>query len=493
MQQMLLGHRSVENDWISKISSQVSENSDQISEFTIMDKAPRDANLIRQQSLAATSLLADAAKQHEAVAERKERKKKKSKVPVIPNQEASGLMLLGDLASRPSIGSAIGFFNSRDSALRPPPPPSRSDVFPHEPLRVVKLPREEPPSDPSAHVHSPELNPSQPQLEPPSGLGTVDAPQQEIAPAVDLERPATDLDRPDTVGDKLDLSPSRGSSLSSSAIDFNSPDSRNVSNSSRRHRASGSTAGQPVKPNKAERNGLSRSKYKTWTEQQRRQKDPPAGETALYRFRLDETPKQNTRTPQPQGPRAPRTLQPHISGSPMSPATYNMHPSEAFYPPPPPSPYGPPSQPLQYPVPHHNYPQYGPYPQEYGQDYMSTFHHRNSYPPPTNPSWTHSSQSPRMSVHPHQARNDMQMSMPMPPQAQAQAPPPAYPQQFNGPPLAPAPPQMNPTDRFPMGLGPAQLPPAFAQQRNKQEGTGSRKRSASDNSRVFKPYNPSGR
>jgi len=76
------------------------EKPDQPETFTVMDRAVRDATLARQQEVAAKELevtnanvLVEAATEFERIAN----------IPVIPNEEAHGLQLLGGLAVRPAI------------------------------------------------------------------------------------------------------------------------------------------------------------------------------------------------------------------------------------------------------------------------------------------------------------------------------------------------------------------------------------------------------
>ena len=71
--------------------------------FTVMDPALREMAIEKRHSLRNTNTLAEAAAEIERI----------DKIPVIPNEQAHGLQLLGDLASRPSIGNSA-------------PPPSRS-------------------------------------------------------------------------------------------------------------------------------------------------------------------------------------------------------------------------------------------------------------------------------------------------------------------------------------------------------------------------------
>ncbi|KAK4550594.1 hypothetical protein LTR36_000173 [Oleoguttula mirabilis] len=61
--------------------------------FTVMDRATREAAQARHQETANTNILADAANEVERIAN----------IAIIPNEQAVGLQLLGDLAIRPSI------------------------------------------------------------------------------------------------------------------------------------------------------------------------------------------------------------------------------------------------------------------------------------------------------------------------------------------------------------------------------------------------------
>ena len=61
--------------------------------FTVMDSAPRDAANARREIVTNANTLANAATEVERTAS----------IPIIPNEEALGLQMLGDLASRPSI------------------------------------------------------------------------------------------------------------------------------------------------------------------------------------------------------------------------------------------------------------------------------------------------------------------------------------------------------------------------------------------------------
>ncbi|EME85281.1 uncharacterized protein MYCFIDRAFT_83376 [Pseudocercospora fijiensis CIRAD86] len=94
--------------------------------FTVMESTPREAALARRQNLLNTSILAEAA----ASVERE--------VPVIPNEQALGLQLLGDLASRPSI-----------RATAPPPPfaPFGPQLL-RQPLAGPPIPAQMPPPPP---------------------------------------------------------------------------------------------------------------------------------------------------------------------------------------------------------------------------------------------------------------------------------------------------------------------------------------------------------
>ena len=69
------------------------ETPEDLPSFTVMNPIPRKAAVARRESIANANTLAEAAAEVERV----------SKIPVIPNEKAHGLQLLGDLASRPSI------------------------------------------------------------------------------------------------------------------------------------------------------------------------------------------------------------------------------------------------------------------------------------------------------------------------------------------------------------------------------------------------------
>lgn len=73
-----------------------SEEIDLARGFTVMDPRARNAAIARSTGIRTTDTLANAAAEIELVAN-------KPKIPVIPNAEALGLQMLGDLAIRPSI------------------------------------------------------------------------------------------------------------------------------------------------------------------------------------------------------------------------------------------------------------------------------------------------------------------------------------------------------------------------------------------------------
>ncbi|GIZ36999.1 hypothetical protein CKM354_000046300 [Cercospora kikuchii] len=73
------------------------EDSQDTGSFTVMDSTAREAALAKRESIRNTSILADAATEVDRI----------SNIPVIPNEEAVGLQLLGDLASRPSVRAAV--------------------------------------------------------------------------------------------------------------------------------------------------------------------------------------------------------------------------------------------------------------------------------------------------------------------------------------------------------------------------------------------------
>ncbi|KAF7187195.1 hypothetical protein HII31_11450 [Pseudocercospora fuligena] len=102
------------------------EKADAAEGFTVMDSTAREAALTRRQNLLNTSMLADAA----ASVERE--------IPVIPNEQALGLQLLGDLASRPSL---------RSTAPPPPPAPFGPQLL-RQPLAGPPIPAQIPPPPP---------------------------------------------------------------------------------------------------------------------------------------------------------------------------------------------------------------------------------------------------------------------------------------------------------------------------------------------------------
>lgn len=92
---------------------------DMLKKFTLMDEPPRRMAEARREGRENTKVLAEAAKEYERV----------SNIPVIPNKEALGLQLLGDLASRPSIMAP-----ARDSLPRKPRKDSMSRQTPSRPV-----------------------------------------------------------------------------------------------------------------------------------------------------------------------------------------------------------------------------------------------------------------------------------------------------------------------------------------------------------------------
>lgn len=90
-----------------------------LKKFTTMDEPPRAAAKARREGRENTRILAEAATEYERV----------SNIPVIPNKEALGLQLLGDLASRPSIMAP-----ARDSLPRKPQKDSMSQQTPSRPV-----------------------------------------------------------------------------------------------------------------------------------------------------------------------------------------------------------------------------------------------------------------------------------------------------------------------------------------------------------------------
>lgn len=101
--------------------------------FTVMDNAARQAAKARKESARNVNVLAEAADEVERIAN----------IPIIANEEAIGLQLLGDLASRPSIRAAIPSKpapmqptpHSADFSRMPPPllgPPFAYNTPPHE-------------------------------------------------------------------------------------------------------------------------------------------------------------------------------------------------------------------------------------------------------------------------------------------------------------------------------------------------------------------------
>ncbi|CAK3854239.1 Hypothetical predicted protein [Lecanosticta acicola] len=90
--------------------------------FTVMDSTAREAAQARNESINNTNVLAAAAAETERI----------SSIPVIPNDEAYGLQMLGDLCSRPSIRATTSqatpkqgrdaFMDSYAPTQMPPPP-----------------------------------------------------------------------------------------------------------------------------------------------------------------------------------------------------------------------------------------------------------------------------------------------------------------------------------------------------------------------------------
>ena len=80
---------------MQKMLAQLSEDErpTQLEAFAVMDRATRNATLARQQGIANTNTLAEAASEVERIAS----------IPMVSNDQAHGLQLLGDLATRPSI------------------------------------------------------------------------------------------------------------------------------------------------------------------------------------------------------------------------------------------------------------------------------------------------------------------------------------------------------------------------------------------------------
>lgn len=90
--------------------------------FTVMDSTAREAALARRESIMNTNILADAASEAERV----------SQIPIIPNEAAIGLQMLGDLCSRPSIRATTSHeapkstqeaFMGAATPMQMPPPP----------------------------------------------------------------------------------------------------------------------------------------------------------------------------------------------------------------------------------------------------------------------------------------------------------------------------------------------------------------------------------
>ncbi|KXL42722.1 hypothetical protein M433DRAFT_304817 [Acidomyces richmondensis BFW] len=102
--------------------------------FTVMDRTTRDAAIVRREELLNTQTLAKAADEVERIAS----------IPVIRNEDAVGLQLLGDLASRPSI--AI-------SSIPVPQPKTSVDAIVNQtPPRPAPPPAGVPPNEPSIQI-----------------------------------------------------------------------------------------------------------------------------------------------------------------------------------------------------------------------------------------------------------------------------------------------------------------------------------------------------
>ncbi|KAF2213109.1 hypothetical protein CERZMDRAFT_96777 [Cercospora zeae-maydis SCOH1-5] len=73
------------------------DDSKETASFTVMDSAAREAAHAKRESIRSTNVLADAAAEVDRILN----------IPIIPNEEAVGLQLLGDLASRPSVRAVV--------------------------------------------------------------------------------------------------------------------------------------------------------------------------------------------------------------------------------------------------------------------------------------------------------------------------------------------------------------------------------------------------
>lgn len=100
--------------------------------FTVMDRVTRDATQARTQEVTNFDILARAASEVERIAIEDERI---ANIPHVRNEDAQGLQLLGDLATRPSITlaaqEAVRAKLSRDTIVNPTPP--RPALSPREP------------------------------------------------------------------------------------------------------------------------------------------------------------------------------------------------------------------------------------------------------------------------------------------------------------------------------------------------------------------------
>lgn len=107
--------------------------------FTVMDRTARDAAIVRREELLNTQTLAKAADEVERIAS----------IPVIRNEDAVGLQLLGDLASRPSIAvPSVPMPQPKTSVdaivnqTPPQPAPPPVEVPPNEaPIQINMSPR----------------------------------------------------------------------------------------------------------------------------------------------------------------------------------------------------------------------------------------------------------------------------------------------------------------------------------------------------------------
>ncbi|KAK5137012.1 hypothetical protein LTR08_001021 [Meristemomyces frigidus] len=108
--------------------------------FAVMDGATRDAAMARQQDTLNTKILVDAVNEVERIAS----------MPIIRNEEALGLQLLGDLASRPSITLAareavqVKLDRGSNVSQTPPqpfPPPVGQPPMDNHPIEFTASPR----------------------------------------------------------------------------------------------------------------------------------------------------------------------------------------------------------------------------------------------------------------------------------------------------------------------------------------------------------------